>query len=339
MKFRRIPVDDAVGAISAHNLYHPQGRRILAKGEVIGQQHLAALRAADHDRIFVAQLEPNDLHENEAAARLATLIKSEFLYFKRPATGRANLRADRPGVLGVNAEAVMQINAIGHGISLATLPRHSFVQKDQLVATVKIIRFGLEQQALQEIETRLASAAPILQLHPLKIRQVGVIVSSNHGDHASIAQRFWPGLEYRARIYHFTLADPVHCRHEPEAIAAAIRAQLGAGMPCVFIVGMSAIIDPEDVVPQAVKLAGADTVHYGFPVDPGNLTLLAYIDGVPVVGIPGCARSKRRNAIDLILPRLLAGERIDHRAILELGHGGLLEEIKARPLPRDTIDR
>ncbi|MDQ7054181.1 MAG: molybdopterin-binding protein [candidate division KSB1 bacterium] len=339
MKFLRIPIENAVGAISAHNLYHPQGKRILAKGDTIAPQHLDTLREAGHETVFVAQLEPGDLHEDEAAARLATLLKGDRLYFKRPATGRANLRAECPGVLRVNVDALLQINAIGHGISLATLVQHSFVQKDQLVATVKIIRFGLEQHALGDIENRLAAGAPALQIEPLKLQRIGLIVSSNHPDHDSIARRFRPGLEYRARVYHFTLAEPKYCRHEPDDIAAAIRAQKAAGMQCVFIVGMSAIIDPEDVVPQAVKQAGADNVHYGFPVDPGNLTLLAYVDDMPIVGIPGCARSKRRNAIDLILPRVLTGERIGREAILELGHGGLLEEIKARPLPRDAIDR
>ena len=122
-----------------------------------------------------------------------------------------------------------------------------------------------------------------------------------------------------------------------EALAAAIERQLRAGIELVLLAGETAIMDRHDIAPRAVELAGGEVVCFGAPVDPGNLLMIGYVGSVPVIGAPGCARSPKRNIVDLVLPRLLVGERLERRDIVAMGHGGLLEDVPERPMPRSRI--
>jgi molybdenum cofactor cytidylyltransferase len=114
-----------------------------------------------------------------------------------------------------------------------------------------------------------------------------------------------------------------------------LKQHVASGIGMILLAGETAIMDAHDIVPRAVERAGGHVATVGAPVDPGNLLMLAYVGDVPIVGAPGCARSRKTNIVDWILPRLLVGDKLTRRDIVELGHGGLLQEIRERGMPRD----
>jgi molybdenum cofactor cytidylyltransferase len=117
-------------------------------------------------------------------------------------------------------------------------------------------------------------------------------------------------------------------------VAEAVRKAVAAGCTLVMVSGASATVDRRDVVPDGITRAGGRIIHFGMPVDPGNLLLLAQLDEVTVIDLPGCARSPNYNGLDLVLARLAAGLAVTAEDIMDMGVGGLLKEIPTRPLPR-----
>ncbi len=338
MELVQVSLDEAEGHISAHNLFDAEGRKIVTKGRRIASDQIERLRRAGVREIYVARLARRDVPEDEAARRLAQCMAGENVYFKPPATGRANLRAGCAGVLRVNKEAAARLNAADSGIGLATLASHEFVQPHQLIATVKIIPFAIAAEVLQEIEHALGRNESLLRVEPLRLRRVGVAICAHPPQQERVLRQYRPALVQRMRKFAAEAVAWLHCDYHPAEIAQAIRQLQNAGAELILLVGMSAVVDIRDVIPQGIAAAGAVIEQFGFPVDPGNLTLLAYLDGMPIVAVPGCARSPKRNALDLIWPRLMCGERLRREQILQMGHGGLLEEIFERPLPREQAD-
>src|SRR5690606_29365633 len=150
-----------------------------------------------------------------------------------------------------------------------------------------------------------------------------------------LVSAFESPVRNRIEALNSTLDDICYVDHNTEAIAAAITVQREAGRNVILLAGVSAIIDREDIVPSALRAAGGSVVHFGVPVDPGSLLMLGYLGETPVIGAPGCIKSPKTNVIDWILPRLFAGERLTRANLVAMGHGGLLDDIHERPMPRD----
>ncbi len=338
MKFLRVPISQAAGSVLAHNVIDAEGRRILKKGELLSARHLDKLAACGRDFVYVAQLEAGDIGEDEAARRVAAVVAGPGVFSPHAATGRANLKAAIAGLLRINVEAVDHLNEIDDGITVATLATHAFVRTAQMVATVKIIPFAVPQSAVQTLEEYTRTAESIISVQALPARKVGLIVTTHQDQHQRIAAEFAPALQARLEQLGSAITRTDFAEHEIADIASAIRQQLAAGHEMILIVSMTAIIDRHDVVPMAIAQGSGVVVHFGVPVDPGNLLLIGYAGSVPIIGVPGCVRSPKINAFDLVLPRLLAGERITRHELVRLGHGGLLEEIRERHLLRESID-
>ena len=343
MKFLRVPIAEATGCVLAHNMFDAAGRRLFKKGDLLTAPHLERLLALGRHEIYVAQIEGSDIGENEAARRIAAAVAGDGVFSPGVATGRANLKATAPGLLRINVDAVNHLNEIDDGITVATLPAFSVVRAKQMVATVKIIPFAVPQAAVETIETFCRHCPSIIRVQALLPRRVGLIVSAHQhrGDgnqHERIAAEFAPALQTRLEKLGSAITQKNFAEHEPVEMAQAIRAQLAAGSEMILLVSMTAIIDRHDVAPAAIEMSGGAVEHFGVPVDPGNLLLVGYHGATPIVGVPGCARSPKINAFDLVLPRLLAGDRLMRRELVRLGHGGLLEEIRERHLLREAVE-
>jgi molybdenum cofactor cytidylyltransferase len=339
MKFLRLPLIEASGCVLAHNLIDSRGCRILKKGAVLTDRDVCHIAEFGREFIYVAKLEHGDVGEDEAARRVAAAVAGPGVFSPRAASGRANLKAATAGLLRVNVEAVDRLNQIDDGITVATLATHSFVRAAQMVATVKIIPFAVADKAVKAAEEYSLSAAPIISVQALPARKVGLLVTAHQSQHRRIAAEFAPALQARLERLGSSIAQSDFAEHEVDDIAQAIRQQLAAQCEMILIVSTTAIIDRRDVVPLAIEQAGGAVEHFGVPVDPGNLLLLGYFATTPIIGVPGCARSAKTNAFDLVLPRLLAGERFSRRDLIRFGHGGLLEEIRERHLLRESIDK
>lgn len=338
MKFEPVPLSEAKGKILGHNIAGSGGQRLLRKGKPLTDEDLEKLGALGRTSVYVARMETDDVDENTAARRIAEAVRGPGLHIPGVSAGRANLLSNAAGLLRVDVERLRRINEFG-GITLATLMTHSPVRARQIVGTVKVIPYAVPESIVSGAEAVAAGSRQIVRVDALPSRPVGMILSGSTSIHQRLVSDFAPLRERIARLGSSVVrTDFVALEDESDeaALADMLKAQLASGIRLILLAGETAIMDAQDIVPRAVERAGGQVESVGAPVDPGNLLMLAYLETVPVVGAPGCARSKRINIVDWILPRLLAGDRLTRTDIVELGHGGLLQDVPERGMPRDV---
>ena len=325
MIFAELPLDEVEGAMLAHSI-DLAGRRH-PKGTVVTAELAAAARAAGLERLWIARLEPGDVPEDEAAAAIAGRLQGEGVRAEAPSHGRVNLHAASNGLLQLDPVAISRANAASDAVGISTLPPNTPVSAGDLVATVKLIPYALPAaglqallgdylapigvrrwragQAAQLIQTRLAATAPKMLAKTAEVTR------------ARLAQ------------LDVAMAEIPALAHDVDALAQAISA---SNAPLLLIAGATATSDRRDVIPAAIEAAGGELIRVGMPVDPGNLLVLARLRGSILIGLPGCARSPKRNGLDLVLERWAAGLEISSADVAAMGVGGLLEE-SGRPVP------
>ncbi len=332
MKFGPVPVDEAVGAILAHSVRIATG--MIRKGWMLSAEDVARLTAEGIGEVVVARLASDDVHEDAAAGQLAAAVAGNGVRVAAPFTGRANLHADAAGVFTVEQPLIDRINPVDPAITIATIGEFAPAVAGQMVATVKIIPFAV---ASERLEAALAIARErtvlgVVRFRPLK---VGLVATTLPGLKRSVMDKTRRLLDERLGLAGASVVKEDRVAHDAAAVAVALAEQKALGAELLVVFGGSAVVDAADVIPAAIEHAGGRVIRFGMPVDPGNLLVLGALDGTPVVGAPGCARSPRENGFDWILNRLLAGLEVSSEDIAGLGVGGLLTEIVSRPQPRE----
>ena len=336
MKFGAVVLPDALGAVLAHSVEarrKPYGDGLtyrIAKGTFLTSDHLQDLAELGETKVTVAQLGPQDVHEDEAALSLAQAIVADEgrqnLRVSGAGAGRVNLYATGCGLLRLDRAQIEAINAVDPMISIATVPDFHRVDAGGMVATIKVISYVVAQQAL---DLACDGAANAMHVAPTVYSTATLIETQVTKDfppekgRAAMAGRLqWMGM---------VLTDRVIVPHCEANIAKALQAATG---DIVLVLTGSATSDPLDVAPEALRHAGGQVTRFGMPVDPGNLLFLGNLGGKPVIGLPGCARSPALNGADWVLERVICGIDVTSADIAGMGVGGLLKEIPTRPMPR-----
>jgi molybdenum cofactor cytidylyltransferase len=334
MKFGPASPADAIGGVTVHTLR--QGPLVLKKGTTIGPDEVEALTRAGVKEVVVVRLEEGDVSEDAAAASIAQAVAGEGINVERAFTGRANLFAAAAGVLVVDRAAVDRINGVDEAITFATLAAYKPVVEGEMVATVKLIPFGVEAK-LRDAAVE-ATAGGALRIAPYTVKRVGIISTLLPGLAPKVIEKTLRVTADRLAPAGATIMAERRVPHDEKVLAKAIKELLGLGAELVIVFGASAIADRRDVIPAAVTTIGGAIEHFGMPVDPGNLLLIANAGGIPILGAPGCARSPVENGFDWVLTRLLAGLKVTRGELTVMGVGGLLMEIVTRPQPRTNFE-
>lgn len=325
MKFGPVPVQEAAGAVLAHRETLPDG--ILAKGRVLDSDDITRLIAAGYAQVTVARLAADDVDEDTAATTLAMALVAgaSGLRLSPAARGRVNIIAETPGLAQLDAAALLACNRIDPMVTVATVAPWHRMDAGGLVATIKIIAYGVAQSHLDRAVTAgrgaIALARPVVQQVALIETRIGRDLGDK-GMAALITRLDRLGVGFAGRTY---------VAHDSDAIASALRQ---AQAPLICILTSSATSDLHDTAPEGLRLAGGTVTHFGMPVDPGNLLFLGALGARPVIGLPGCARAPALNGADWILERLVCGIPVTPDDIAAMGVGGLLKEIPSRPQPR-----
>jgi molybdenum cofactor cytidylyltransferase len=330
VKFGPVPVEEAVGALAAHSV--KAGEASVKKGTLVSGEDAARLKAAGIDSIVAVRLEPGDVDENAAAARLAGAIAGPDVRLDRPFTGRCNLFAETPGVLVVDKNTIDRINEVDEAITVATLPAFKPVVAGEMIGTVKIIPYAVPAARLDA--AMAAAPGGALRVSPYALSRVGVVSTLLPGLKPTVVGKTLDVLAARLAPAGARIVADRRVPHDAEALTDDLRRLAAEEAELIIVFGASAVADRRDVIPSAIEAAGGRIEHFGMPVDPGNLLLIGTLAGKPIIGAPGCARSPKENGFDWVLHRLLAGLPVTRRDIAGLGVGGLLMEIVTRPQPR-----
>lgn len=332
MIFARLPLEDAEGAILAHGLGVAGVR--LKKGHVLTAADLAALRSAGTLSVVAARLEAGDVPEDQAAQAVAAAAAGEGVRLAEPFTGRCNLHAVHGGLLVVDAEGIDRLNLVDEAITIATLRPFEMVRPGQMVATVKLIPFAAPATAVASCRTIAASG--LVRVAAFQPHATGLVLTTLPGSKASLLDKTRGVVQDRLAALGSRLVECIHCDHHEDAVATAVERLLAGGCGLILVLGASAVVDRDDIIPAAIRRTGGHIAFFGMPVDPGNLLLLGHHGSVPVIGLPGCARSPKLNGLDFVLRRLLAGLPVTRAEVARMGVGGLLDEIATRPQLREN---
>ncbi len=348
MMFGEVPSHEAAGAILAHTIRLGPAN-VIKKGHLLTALDCEALFSAGVQNVMVARLDSDDISEDAAAARIAEALSGDHISLSKATTGRANGYAEKAGVLIVSAERLNAVNLADEAVTVATLPPYSMVEPGAMVHTVKIIPFAVPRAVLQGVLARISleerephdgQRAPgsLVSIAPFIPKRVGLILTKLPGTRDEIIEHGRRAQETRVTRLGGHIAETVIVNHTISSVENALSAMLtGAEKPdIVLMLGASAIVDRNDVVPSALVAAGGHIVHLGMPVDPGNLLLLGRVSNAHIIGVPGCARSLKRSGFDFVLERLFANIEVNREDVMKMGCGGLLGEIPSRRLPRDV---
>jgi molybdenum cofactor cytidylyltransferase len=324
MKFGPVPFEDAAGAILAHSVKVPGGR--LRKGRVLTGDDLTQMRNAGLTEVIVARLNADDIDENTAAARLAVAISGQGLNITPAFTGRVNLIAEGPGVAVLDVAAIERVNAVHPMITIATVPPWQQLGQGGMVATIKIISYGVPQVDLDAACG--AAGKKAIRLAVPQLKTATLIITEIPG---GVGDKGRAAIASRLAALGVDLETVVIVGHTVDALAEAIT---NSQSETTLILTGSATSDVDDVAPSALRQAGGQVDRFGMPVDPGNLLFIGRLHKKPVIGLPGCARSPALNGADWVLSRIICGIAVTAQDIAAMGVGGLLKEIPTRPQPR-----
>lgn len=336
---KTIKTEEAVGSILCHDITQIiPGQfkgRAFKKGHIIREEDIPVLLSLGKDNIYVWEYEKGMLHENEAAERLRELTAGIGLVFSEIKEGKIDFIAEEDGLLKVNKEELFKLNSLGE-IILSTAHNNTIVKKGQKVAGTRVIPLIIEEEKIKNAENLIKDK--IVKVIPIKSSKVGIITTGNEVYHGRIKDAFGPVIMQKVEEYRCEIVEQVVLPDDFSRIRDAIDKLIDKGAELIICTGGMSV-DPDDVTPTAIKNTGADLVSYGSPVLPGAMFLLAYKNDIPILGLPGCVMYSKRTVFDLVLPRILADEKLSNKDLTEYGHGGICMDCEECRFPNCSFGK
>jgi hypothetical protein len=323
---RKIELKEAVGTKLAHDITEIRPGEFkgpaFRKGHTVCEEDLCRLQRLGKNHLYVIDIEEDEIHENEAAAILAKSLAGEGVVWKDEAKeGKIRLLADHDGLLVVNTAALAAFNMVDE-VMCATLHSHTPVKEGTEVAATRAIPLVMKRAPIERAAAIASQNGFVISVKSLRRAQVGLVITGNEVYHGLIEDRFAPILTEKVRALGSEVLGIEYAPDDALVIAKAIRSHLDKGCDLLLLSGGMSV-DPDDVTRHGIRQAGATAFHYGAAVLPGAMFLVAYLGDVPLLGVPACGLYHKTTVLDLILPRVLVGERIGKAELALLGHGGL----------------
>lgn len=320
-----IPTREAVGHVLCHDMTQIipgqyKGARF-RKGHVVREEDIPVLLSMGKENLYVWEMTPGTVHEDDAAERLCALCRNEHMDRSAVREGKVELTAAMDGLFRVDSARLNAVNLV-EDIMIATRHGNTAVHKGDKLAGMRVIPLVIEEEKLSQAEAT-AGEKPLLELLPWKLKTAGIVTTGSEVAKGLIQDSFTPVVERKLAAFDIETVERRMPGDDVEAVTNAIREVRSAGVDIVLCTGGMSV-DPDDNTPGAVKRGGARIVAYGAPVLPGAMFLLGYFeDGTPVCGLPGCVMYARSTIFDLVLPRLAAGVSITREELAAMGEGGL----------------
>jgi molybdenum cofactor synthesis domain-containing protein len=327
---KTVQVQDAIGMILGHDMTEivPGVKKGVAfkKGHIIREEDIPKLLNIGKENIYIMEFAEDDVHENEAAIRMAKAAAGPGIAITGPKEGKATLVAQHRGLLKIDEDAVLDMNATDE-LMFATLNGNIIVEEGEAVAGTRVIPLVVKDWKVKKAERICSGTDPVVQVKPFRKLKAGIVTTGNEVFYGRIKDKFGPAVQGKFEELGCSILKQVFSKDDTQMIAESIRELIELGADIVTVTGGMSV-DPDDVTPLGIRMAGADILSYGAPTLPGAMFLLSYIGEIPVLGLPGCVMYSRRTILDLVLPRLVAGERVERKDIVRLGQGGYCRNCK-----------
>ncbi|MCF8146646.1 MAG: molybdopterin-binding protein [Deltaproteobacteria bacterium] len=332
-----IPVEASIGTILAHDITEIRPGQFkgpaFKKGHIIREEDVPHFRRIGKEHLYVLHLEPGEVHEDDAALRLATALAGEGVCFdSRPSEGKIQLKAAHRGLLKIDVDALTRINLISD-ISCSSRHTHTVVEWGDILAGVRAIPLVIDEGPLQMGEKIAIDAGGLFSVRPFMHPNTGLVITGNEVFSGLIDDKFAPIIRKKLQFFDCGVMGIEFVPDNRERIATGIRKFLEKGAEMIVVAGGMSV-DPDDVTRLAIADAGADDIVYGTPVLPGAMFLYGRFGDIPILGLPACVLFYRATVLDLILPRVLTGERIAREDLAALAHGGLCLGCETCHFPR-----
>ena len=336
---KKVRVQDAVGMTLCHDLTEmkdgfkgPAFRR----GHVIREEDIPHMLDIGKKTVFVWEENSGEIHEEDAALRMAAMAPVPGAHYPGPSEGKVLLTADMPGMFRIDLPLLEKINRIGD-LTISTLPDHYPVQPGMRLASMRIVPLVTRESQIIEAE-KLCRGHALLQLLPYQERRAGIIITGSEIYHGRIQDRFEAVARRKLSAYPGSIVGIRICDDDLPMLLQAAHDLMDQGADfLIFSGGMS--VDPDDLTPSAIRELGCDVISHGVPSQPGNMTLVAYLDAIPVLGVPGAAISMPTTIFDVLLPQIYAGIRFTKDDLVRLADGGLCQLCKSCHFPNCTFGR
>jgi molybdenum cofactor synthesis domain-containing protein len=331
---REVKVEDAIGLPLAHDLTRiVPGQfkgRAFRKGHVIREEDIPELKMIGKEHIYVLELGDEDLHEDEAAVRMAQAVFGSNVSMSEPSEGKVMLRSAIRGLAAIDKAFIDEVNAIEQ-LAMATLPTHTVVSEGQSLAGMRVIPLLVSKPKIEAVE-RLArrwrearmGEGPI-SVKPFRTLRTGLITTGSEVYNGLVEDKFGPAVRAKLEALGSIVTEQRFSTDGIEDIVREIRYFEQQQVDLILVTGGMSV-DPDDRTPGAIKQAGAHIVSHGTPMLPGSMLLVAYLGEIPIMGLPGSVMHDKFTVFDVLLPRICANERIEREHIVELGYGGLFAD-------------
>jgi len=325
---KSIGVKDAVGMVLSHDITEIRPGSFkgpsFKKGHVIQKSDIEKLLDLGKRFIYVFELQTGQIHENEAAMRIAKAAQGPGLALTDPSEGKVTFKANQMGLLKVKAQALFQINKV-QDIMFASLHTNQQVHENQHVAGTRIIPLVTDKNRIEQIESICQQFFPVIEVKPFTPYQVGLIITGSEVFEGRIQDAFGPVVEKKFKDLGSRIMGFEKVSDDVATTVKAINDFIKRGAEMIAITGGMSV-DPDDQTPASIRAAGGQVVTYGAPVLPGAMFMLSYLAKIPIIGLPGCVMYHQTSIFDLVVPRILAGESITRDDIVALGHGGFCSD-------------
>lgn len=323
---KKIHVKDAVGEQLSHDITEIRPGEFkgaaFRKGHTVCDEDICHLQKLGKNHLYLIDLEKDEIHENQAASILATGLSGEGVAWEdNPKEGKICLYAEHDGLLVINKANLAAFNIIDE-VMCASLHSHTLVKKGQQVAATRAIPLVMNKNPVERAAAIASEDGGTVSVHQLKKVKVGVIITGNEVFHGLIDDKFAPILKKKINDLGSCVHSIEFAPDNVELIEQAIQKQIKSGCDLLLLSGGMSV-DPDDVTRKGIRNAGATEMHYGAAALPGAMFMVAYIDKIPLLGVPACGLHHKVTVLDLILPRILIGEHIGKKELAFIGHGGL----------------
>lgn len=322
---QKIKTELAVGMILCHDITKivPGEYKgpAFKKGHIIKPGDIEELLKIGKEHIYVWECNEGYLHENDAAIRISHAAAGQGIEFSEPREGKVNLKASQKGLLKINSDHLAVINDIEE-VVVATQHTNQLVGKGEIVAGTRVIPLVIREDKIDKVEDICRSFHPIIEIKPIQPLRTGIVTTGSEVYHGRIQDKFGPVVISKLEHMDCQILKHVFAPDDPAKICESILNLINEGAQMIVVTGGMSV-DPDDATPGGVKATGATLVTYGAPLFPGAMFLLAYLKNIPILGLPGCVMYHKATVFDLVLPRILCGEKISRSELTRMGHGGL----------------